>query len=523
MKDNEYTFVACVGGEPIQMIPGELEGPVSAWTPQSEDETGNCPCPRRNFGGFSRQPRPWYDKEWSFSGTIAGGDGSDCWGTGVWGPLQSAARLVYSKVNDDHIGWLFSGVGSSPTGLVTGIWWLGPTFADHTSYVKDMSKEPPPPFANPCSDKLANTREKVPYAIQNPDMGVGANCTYRRSLLYVGPHYPATGVSGVMWTGWCSDQHRGFGAQNNIVYEGTECANPPGPPVSLFGCIQYDPENPNNSETMGVTEFSYVDTQRLSACDCRQRYLYNGSGIEKPPHPFGIIEGRPVTAGRMNELQPSMQWQSWSQMNGPNEHLNILVPTFHTGLSGCNFDTSKFYAITATGGEMFSGDNTPPYWSDASCDWMYAIREITYEKCSGYSAGARPVAGGCPTGATLEIGETDLLIAMGEDQWHLGCCLGALTGNDPSDPTYCDALQARGSQYTFNDYVCYGSGTGEVADASGQNWLVDQYPEFSGGPPCSWLYDLQYYNLDIPGPSGLLQTGIAEIAITTGCSESYPY
>ena len=402
--------------------------------------------------------------------------------------------------------------------------------------------------------------------------GTPSNCAYKHDVMYRGPSIDNTASqSGTNWTGWCDpDKYRFIGE----FYEGrSDCGIGVANGDKLYGCYLYG-INPDGTDhyrlatLTGLYEYGLEDS-----CDCWWRYDRGGKWNNvQLLGGGGVNTAYAQTEEDWNQCNDGSDGITKQIGNDPDDiYTNVPTNVYYTGTClqqvllfrpdydnatgwadkySNILDTTKFFAIVATGGGgPGSGDNLPPYWSDDQCDWIHAVREVVkgdcYDPIPSGNYGPRELGVlGCPTGPTIEIRLSELLTAN-NCIWdpvpplarlkqgkcygvNWACCIsGASTG------TGCADLNSRGALYTFNDYVCYGSGTGEVPGATGQNWIINTYPVFSGtdGEPlssCSWTYDLQYYNprADVPGypgPSGTLQTGIAEIAISTGCADSYPY
>ena len=333
----------------------------------------------------------------------------------------------------------------------------------------------------------------------------GPNCTWKHTeVSYRGTGISDVGVSGVNWTGWCNEDYRFNFYESRI---GADCSGKPG---YLYACD-------GNGFISELTP-TYIYTMEDS-CDCKSRYN----------------NGRWSVTNRVQDAEPD-----WDASNDGALTDEIATKVYWTG-SGCinvnvlseqqQWDRTKIFAIVATGGGgPGAGDNIPPYWSDTECDWMYAIRKVVSGECNNleYSPFHDPTTTGCPTGPIIEIGLTKLHDAQcGVSVYgtflpcpgvNWVCCLSG-TGEDPGTPSYCTAIQNRGPLYPNGDYVCYADGTGNVPGSSGPNWIVNTDSNWDGvtGVACNWTYDLQYYNPHIPGPSGALQTGILESAISTGC------
>ena len=365
----------------------------------------------------------------------------------------------------------------------------------------------------------------------NGGVAPGPNCTYRHeTLAYRGTGVSDVGVSGTNWTGWCSNNI--FGDQPyefyNKFYESrADCQGKKG---YLYAC-----DDGVISELTPTYNYTLEDS-----CDCHARYqdgAWSSKAWYNVFNPLGANKGQWV-----ENSQPD--WDASNSGTGyrptSDENFRRFPPTqvYWTG-AGCwlraeegrnetykpELDKTKVFTIVATGGGgPGAGDNIPPYWSDTECDWIYAIREVVETECTD----AYNKIEGCPTGPIIEIGLTklhdaqcgfaangDFLPCPGID-WT--CCLSG-TGEDPGSSGYCTSIYNRGPIYPNGDYVCYADGTGNVPGSSGQNWIVNSDSNWDGvtGVACNWTYDLQYYNPHIPGPSGALQTGILESAISTGC------
>ena len=346
----------------------------------------------------------------------------------------------------------------------------------------------------------------------------GPNCAYKHlSVSYRGTGISAVGVSGKNWTGYCHSDYQFHFYESRI---GGNCSGKPG---YLYAC---DGEG-FISELAPTYEFGIEDS-----CDCKARYD-NGrwsswAHYPKPPDGGG---------GKVwvRDAEPD-----WDASNDGALTDEIATKVYWTG-SGCfnndgyaipvqeGLDKTKLFAIVATGGGgPGAGDNIPPYWSDTECDWMYAIREVVSGECNNleYNPFICCTTTGCPTGPTIEIGLTKLYDASCSSHAYVRCpgvnwvCCLSGTGEAPGSSGYCTSIQNRGPLYPNGDYVCYADGTGNVPGASGPYWIVNSDSNWDGitGVACNWTYDLQYYNPYIPGPSGALQTGILESAISTGCA-----
>jgi len=440
------------------------------------------------------------------------------WGTGEWPapsvevkpetdcqpPRNNLEALINHKV------YLFSGVHAGLSGIFALMpdrirnpdlnkQFLEPWINTDPLWINDLYQE---------QNLLRGTGCWPPEALAN---AIGAYCTYRHdTLAYRGTGISDVGVSGINWKGYCKAEYE---FEDQFYESRADCAGKAG---YLYACD-------TTIEDGSISELTPTNVYHLEdSCDCEARHS-NGrwSAWANYPHPVGGSRGRWV-----ENSQPD-----WDASNDGDE---IATKVYWTG-AGCwtrvrkgglerylgEWDKTKLFAIVATGGGgPGAGDNIPPYWSDTECDWMYAIREVVAGDCTDLYHDIT----GCPTGPTIKIGLSHLHDAFCIDvggscpgiDWE--CCLDG-AGDDPGTPGYCTAIQNRGSKYPNGDMVCYADGSVEVPGAEGQNWIVNNIPYWSGDadPVCNWIYDLQYYNPDIPGPSGDLQTGILESAISIGC------
>jgi hypothetical protein len=405
----------------------------------------------------------------------------------------------------------------------SGIFALLPKYFWGTDWISDLNQD----------KNLFNPYCYPPDALRTAINGghyPGPNCTYEHEWLsYRGTGISDFGVSGVNWTGWCDEDYQFRFYESRI---GADCSGKPG---YLYACDSQG----FISELTPLYQWTLQDS-----CDCKAIYdLGRWQNRAFSPNVAGVGEG----VADMWVFNSEPDWDASNNgtgyREGPVEEPWVKVPptqVYWTG-AGCwtreepatrgmyrgEWDETKVFAIVATGGGgPGAGDNIPPYWSDTECDWIYAIREVVAGDCTDLGSEIT----GCPTGPIIQIGLTKL-----HDAWCANkkpydpcpgidwiCCLSG-TGDAPGTSGYCTAIYNRGPIYPNGDYVCYADGTGNVPGASGPYWIVNSDSNWDGitGVACNWTYDLQYYNPYIPGPSGALQTGILESAISTGCVINY--
>jgi len=345
----------------------------------------------------------------------------------------------------------------------------------------------------------------------------GPNCTWKHvEVSYRGTGISDVGVSGANWTGWCNKDYAFNFYESRI---GGHCSGKPG---HLYAC--------DGDGFISELTPTYIFTMQDS-CDCKARYD-NGRWSSKSVLPtlgsVWVQDAKPdwdaSNDGAMTEeVATKVYW------TGSGCYVSPLWFNRHDQHQQTGLDKTKIFAIVATGGGgPGAGDNIPPYWSDTECDWMYAIREVVSGECNNleYSPFHDPTTTGCPTGPIIKIGLTKLNDCDSYGRCpgvNWVCCLSG-TGEDPGSSGYCNSIFNRGPKHLNGDYVCYLDGTGNVPGSSGQNWMVNSDSHWSGntGVACEWTYDLQYYTESLTppsfvGPSGALQTGILESAISTGC------
>ena len=376
----------------------------------------------------------------------------------------------------------------------------------------------------------------------------GANCTYKHLLVgYRGSAIDNFGVSGANWKGWCFvddaldpllpiEEASAQRSDNSYeFYESRVGGNCSGKPGYLYACDH----DGSISELTPMYQWTVQDS-----CDCLALYD-NGRWTCSATLPTKVGWDGPIWVQNAEPDWDASNIGSGSRTGDPTTQVYWTGAGCWTGfgwddngqpienLSG-EWDETKVFAIVATGGGgPGAGDNIPPYWSDTDCDWMYAIRQVVSGDCADESKKIE----GSPSGPTIKIGLTKLHDATcGPDKqvgkWpnyeleRIPCsgidweCSLSGTGEDPGSSGYCTSIYNRGPLYPNGDYVCYASGTGNVPGSSGPYWIVNSDSNWfnDSGVACNWIYDLQYYNPNIPGPSGALQTGILESAISTGCA-----
>ena len=436
----------------------------------------------------------------------------------------------------NHKVFYFSGVYAE----LTGIFALMPNLAEFDGnplWINSLNQEDPVARCWGPSHINAPLENELKKAI-NGGVSPGPDCTYRHdTLAYRGTGLADVGVSGTNWKGWCKPE---YDFENEFYESRADCNGKLG---YLYACDSF---LTNFDGVPGfdfrISELTPLDSYSLEdSCDCLARYDNEWKSAAYFPAPAQGSKGIWV-------FDAKQDWDASNSGTGYrptlDENFRRYPPTqvYWTG-NGCwlrqhsaenerketykpELDKTKVFAIVATGGGgPGAGDNIPPYWSDTECDWIYAIREVVAGDCTDESKKIE----GSPSGPTIEIGLTklhDAQCGFSAVNDPLPCpgidwiCSLSGTGEAPGTSGYCTSTYNRGPLYPNGDYVCYADGTGNVPGASGPYWIVNSDSNWDGvtGVACNWTYDLQYYNPYIPGPSGALQTGILESAISTGCA-----
>jgi len=292
---------------------------------------------------------------------------------------------------------------------------------------------------------------------------IGANCTYVHSKVsYRGAGVDDVGVSGTNWKGWCDKEYD----YKDKFFEARECPGVTGLD-HLYACgdciVDHSLPGGGICDLTPLYRYTVEDS-----CDCLAVYN-NGRWSHNLGGPFdGPWLGKPHNNWTVDDAEPD--WNASNNGTGPLSGNGPLTNLYRTG-DGCFLNVgfagsvgqypglaeSNYVVIVATGGGgPGAGDNIPPYWSDAECDWMYAVQQMFSDaSCTGAGAIFGNDNQGCPSGPITTVKLSQLYApAPSPFKMDWSCCLSgsAAAVGCPSTPALFDV----GDYVNIADYQLNG-------------------------------------------------------------------
>ena len=484
-------------GNFISIAIGGIAGPVVIGEGNEPDE---CPC--TFWSPLRRRPEP----EWGY-------------GSLGWEPFQielgDDCQGARTYENRDKRLYFFSGAYNGLTGVFT-------------LSSEGMANGRPMWVSNILIELFLDDLEDCAPRLTSK---IGANCTYIHSKVsYRGAGIDDVGVSGTNWIGWCDKKYD----YKDKFFEAREC-----PGVTGLGHLYACCDDGNGGDTAACDLTPLYRYTVEDSCDCLAVYN-NGRWSHNLGGPFdGPWLGKPHNNWIVDDAEPD--WNASNNGTGPLSGNGPLTNLYRTG-DGCFLNAgyvgsigrypglaeSNYVVIVATGGGgPGAGDNIPPYWSDAECDWMYAVQQMFSDaSCTGAGAIFGDNNQGCPSGTITTVKLSQLYgRAPNPFKMDWSCCLsgsGAASGCPPApalfdvgDYVNIENYQLMGYHkigYSFDNGFAIDLSLSGAGALSNNPFSTGCESELATNPICLWYFSTNG-NPDDPG------TGTWTLTDTNDCCD----